>query len=160
MVSRQHIEKYLDDELTRVERHEFERRMLEDPFLSDAIEGLQLIKDPGERVVILDDLERQMIETMERVAMEASKRRNWTIAASVSIVLISLAAYFGIRSIRTDNSPLAQQVEQAVAQDSLESKVIFWQLLHTAFQPFQVTFCFILVNRMPGLVRFHMIVHK
>ena len=109
MVKRDHIEKYLDGELTNVERHEFERRMLEDPFLSDAVEGLQLLSDPDERKAILDDLERQFTETLARIRREAARRRNWTIAASVSAVLIAAAAYLGLRGIDSEDPTIAQQ---------------------------------------------------
>lgn len=41
---RNDIDRYLRDEMTPRERHLFEKRMLSDPFLSDAVEGAQAVR--------------------------------------------------------------------------------------------------------------------
>ena len=56
-ITKDHIIQYLNDELPHHEQYEIEKLMLDDPFLSDAIEGLKEIEDSEKLNEALKELE-------------------------------------------------------------------------------------------------------
>ena len=51
---------YLQDKLSEEKKHEVEKQLLENEFASDAIEGLQQIKNKKDINIIIDQLNRDL----------------------------------------------------------------------------------------------------
>lgn len=55
-----HLRKYLNDEHTPAERNAFEQEMQEDPFLMEAVEGLESFQQPEKLEAIQKELEEKI----------------------------------------------------------------------------------------------------
>ena len=90
--TKDHIIKYLKGQLPHPEQYELERIILEDPFISDAIEGLQDIDDPEKLDDVLVEIE-EMIETNygKRKVLVPVYRNPLAIAAVISLLVVSIA---------------------------------------------------------------------
>ncbi|NNF21928.1 MAG: hypothetical protein HKN67_08295, partial [Saprospiraceae bacterium] len=91
-ITKHHITEYLTGELPYSEQHELEKMMLEDPFLSDAIEGLQEINDPEKLNEALLEIEG-LIESNygKRKVLVPIYKNPLAIAAVISLLIISVA---------------------------------------------------------------------
>lgn len=89
------IQRYLQHKMSASEMHAFEKAILDDPFLSDAIEGY---KQSNESLSSkhLAQLERTIIEDNERakvVVMPAQKNTWWKVAAIVFFIFTGTLSY-------------------------------------------------------------------
>ena len=90
--SKNHILKYLKGELPHYEQHDLEKLMLEDAFLSDAIEGLQQIEDPEKLNEAINELEGSIeISYGKSRSVVPIYRNPLAIAAVISLVIMSVA---------------------------------------------------------------------
>lgn len=97
---------YLEDRLTDRERHEVEIRMAESDFMSEAMEGLAQVKDPGRLSPIVGELNRGL---RKRIRSEVFERRRgpagfpgWLIVATLLIVALAVLGYIVYRMYTTD----------------------------------------------------------
>jgi TonB family protein len=94
-IDRNHIVQYLNGELPHDQQHELEKMMLEDPFLSDAIEGLAEVKNPEKVNEILSEIEASIELSYGEVRKVVPLYRNpLAIAAVISLVVLSVAVVF------------------------------------------------------------------
>lgn len=82
MISRDTILKYLKGELSDQERFDFEKAMLDDPFLNDAIEGLKKLN--------IDELEYELANIKLSTRKNKPRLLYWVAAASVLIAFVSI----------------------------------------------------------------------
>ena len=113
--------KYIQGDKKGRDAHRIEREALEDPFLQDALDGFDAVKD--------NHIER--IETLQRqvtIASRSSKRHlfsKWSIAASI-LLLISVGGYLFFTNKGEDKTLIAQQThdteipEQILIQEERE----------------------------------------
>lgn len=109
MTNRQHdIERYVRGEMSAGEMHAFEREALNDPFLSDALEGAQNT-NPANFLYDLKDLKSS-------VAQRSGKRRpkiismwNWSIGIAASLLLIAVSGVYLIGKMANEKRPMAQR---------------------------------------------------
>lgn len=123
------IQRYLEGKLLPAEMHELEKAALEDPFLADAIEGMQqTLEQHGSAVVQahLQDIRQQVADRTRKEAptkMVAPVRsfRWWQVAAAAVVVLTG--TIWAIRYFeQTAGAPEAQQlavVENKADKDAL-----------------------------------------
>lgn len=91
------FKKYLSGQMSPAEQHAFEKRLLEDEFETDALEGFSQI-DASELQSDLDFLKKKIEEKTER----PGRTMAWRIAASVALLAVfSFVAYMLI----TQNTP-------------------------------------------------------
>jgi TonB family protein len=90
---RDDIERYLQGKMSPAERHDLERRALEDPFLADALEGAQTIPT-GEFFTDLKDVRRRLAGG---TSPQKKKYRHYAIAASI-LLLIGVASVLVLQS--------------------------------------------------------------
>ncbi len=94
-ISREDILNYLNRKLSEKDRYEFEKSMLEDPFLNDAVEGLQSMEDPEAIGSILDQLDLEVSTRVEKHPPSSSLRWIAGVAAVLVVVITSvLILYF------------------------------------------------------------------
>jgi len=94
-IFREDILNYLSGKLSDKDRYAFEKKMLEDPFLNDAVEGLQSVEDPEAISSLLDQLDLE-IETKSKRSRSSGNSRWITGVAAVLIIVITsvLILYF------------------------------------------------------------------
>lgn len=85
------ITRYIKGEMTPAERHALEKKALSDPFLADALEGAQEVKDTN----FLEDV-RFLHETIDKKSNEKSSESSlwtWSLRIAAGLLLLLLATY-------------------------------------------------------------------
>ena len=88
-IDNQQLMDYLSNQLSKGQTHEVESSMAEDPFLNDAVEGLQKI-EPTEKInnySIQLNRELQKIITKNKKARE---KRRWRDSPTIYLIIISI----------------------------------------------------------------------
>ncbi len=89
--------KYLRGELGNEERHAFEKAMADDPFVNEAVEGLQEFNDPLKVNLFADQLNKQLQKQIAKKSKRKFKRRlreqNWLVIAILAILLLCVIGY-------------------------------------------------------------------
>jgi hypothetical protein len=112
------IERYLQGNLSSDEMHAMERAALEDPFLADAIEGIQQSLQKTKAASFDQDILELRRRLKDRVGSKRKAIPLWTRAAAAVFILTigaSLAYYF-IQKNTTKESTTALKREKNIAQ--------------------------------------------
>jgi len=92
---------YLQNKLTAEKKHEVEKKMLENDFAEDAVEGLQAIKDKQQISYMVELLNRDLKKKLERKKQQREKMRikdqPWLYISLIIIILLIVIAYIAIR---------------------------------------------------------------
>ncbi|MCH5689165.1 hypothetical protein LWM68_35900 [Niabella sp. W65] len=64
--SRDQLLKYLNNELSQVDKHELEKKAVDDPFESDALDGLQELNNQAKLELMVDSLNRDLKNVLRR----------------------------------------------------------------------------------------------
>ena len=89
--------KYLNNQLSDVQKHEVEKLLLQDSFDNEALEGLQEIKDKEGIALMVDALNRDLKKKLEKQKQTRNKRMlkpQWAVYFSILILLIILVLVF------------------------------------------------------------------
>jgi TonB family protein len=113
MTKRQNdIERYLRGEMSSSERHALEKDALNDPFLSDALEGAHNSN--------ADHFLFDLRELQSSVANRSGKRRpkmismwNWSIGIAAGLLLVAVSGIYLIGNLSNKQSPLSENIENA-----------------------------------------------
>lgn len=104
------LQRYLAGQMSDKERHDFERKALDDPFLQDALEGAEMLSADN----FADDVHR----LDKRITAKKSGFTFWQIAAVIALLLVSGISIWLIRDT-TEPAQLAQkdtlEVEESTA---------------------------------------------
>ena len=98
------IRRYLNDEMSGTERNAFEKRMENDPFLADALEGYSLLND---------DEAGADIKSLKGTLRSRIRGRNtllYRVAAAV-VVLIGISSVLLVRNLRQPSLEMAESSE-------------------------------------------------
>ena len=94
---------YLQNKLTAEKKHEVEKKMLENDFAEDAVEGLQAIKDKQQISYMVELLNRDLKKKLERKKQQREKMRikdqPWLYISLIIIILLIVIAYIAIRKV-------------------------------------------------------------
>lgn len=89
--------RFLRGELDHEERHAFEKAMADDPFVNEAVEGLQEFNDPLKANLFADQLNKQLQKQIDKKSKRKFKRRlqeqNWLVIAILVILLLCVTGY-------------------------------------------------------------------
>jgi hypothetical protein len=125
------IQRYLQHKMSAQEMHAFEKAMMDDPFLADAIEGYR--KSNGQvSTTHLADIERQLTEGKEKarvVAMPSHKNSWWKIAAIVLIILTGAAISYQLL-----NNSTTKDIPKEVAATKPQASPIATDSTVTSFE--------------------------
>ena len=83
------IEKYLKGELTDAQRHALEKKALDDPFLADALEGLEEMPSS----LVMEDIGELRSKLVQRVANKNTFPWKWTARIAAGLALIAVGAF-------------------------------------------------------------------
>ncbi len=89
---------YLQGKLPSEQQHEVEKKMMNNEFASDALEGLQSFKDQQHLQSLVEQLKKDLRvkTTKKKAAIEKRKIKldSWIIIAIVLILLLAAISYF------------------------------------------------------------------
>jgi hypothetical protein len=92
---------YLNGKLSGTEKYEMERLIAENELLSDAIEGLEKVKDKKKLQLYVDQLNQDLHRHLQKTKMRREKKRiqeyPWIYLTIILILVICIVAYLVIR---------------------------------------------------------------
>ncbi len=93
---------YLNKQLDEAGRHDFEKQLLDDEFMNDAAEGLDLVKDKSEIPAVLQQLNSSLKNQLG--ARKARRRvaffnQPWAYVAVILILILVVAAFLLLRKL-------------------------------------------------------------
>jgi len=93
--------KYASGNLTAEEQHAIESKMIDSPFVNDAVEGIDAFKNKKQVQQYMDELKRQLQKQTEKKKKNKAKRKlpsmDWIITAVVIVVLLCVLGYTVLR---------------------------------------------------------------
>jgi len=123
---RHDIEKYIKGELTPADRHALERKALNDPFLADALEGAEQLKDEQ----FLGDVDA----LKKKIANKKISGWMWPMRIAASLAIIAVSSYIvwsvldqeppqdlALQKNETSNQPLVSADSTPTATETLPS---------------------------------------
>ena len=88
---------YLQDKLPEDKKHELEKRLMENEFAGDALEGLREIKDKQQISFMVEmlnrDLKKKTEKKRKRRAKMQIKDQTWLYISAIIIILLILISY-------------------------------------------------------------------
>ena len=92
---------YLQDKLTAEKKHEVEKKLLENEFAEDAVEGLQTIKDKQHINYMVEmlnrDLKKKLGKKQQRREKMRIKDQSWIYISLIILIFLIVIAYIVIR---------------------------------------------------------------
>ena len=92
---------YLQDKLSAEKRHDVEKKLLENQFAEDAVEGLEQIKDKQHINYMVEILNRDLKKKLAKKQQQREKMRikyqPWLFVSLIIIILLIVIAYIVIR---------------------------------------------------------------
>jgi len=99
-IDNQQLMDYLAGKLSEEEKHAVEMQLAENDFMSDAVEGLEIVKNKRDINVFVDQLNRDLHKKLFRKKSKKQRRKavqqRWTFAAIILILVLLLAAWLMI----------------------------------------------------------------
>lgn len=94
---------YLQGKLTGVKKHEVEKKLLQNEFADEALEGLQQFKDKQQLSYTVEMLNRELKKKLERKKKRRRKLQikdqPWFYAALLILILLIVISYIVIRRL-------------------------------------------------------------
>lgn len=121
------IERYLQQQMTPQEMHAFEKTLMNDPFLADALEGFSA-SNPELTEKHLNEIERELKGEKQKVkvvAMPLQNRSWWKVAAVVLVIVTGGILSYSLLTKKGDEKNIAQKTvakqatEMAAKTDSV-----------------------------------------
>ena len=92
---------YLNRQLDENANHDFERQMIDDPFLNDAVEGLDVIENKKDLTLLASELNQRLKKQIEKKKQQKEKRKFTmdpaTYVAIFTILLLIIIAFIVIK---------------------------------------------------------------
>jgi len=99
-IDNQQLMDYLAGKLSEEEKHAVEMQLAENDFMSDAVEGLEIVKNKRDINVFVDQLNRDLHKKLFRKKSKKQRRKavqqRWTFAAIILILALLVAAWLMI----------------------------------------------------------------
>lgn len=94
---------YLQGKLSAEQQHEVEKKMMDNEFASDALEGLQHFKDKMHLQLLVEQLNKDLKRKTEKKKALQRKRRvtldPWVIITIVIVLMLVVVSYYIIRKM-------------------------------------------------------------
>lgn len=105
---------YTSGKMTAEERNSFERRMQEDPFLFDALDGLSLLSK--------DEADKDIKQLTGRLSKRLRRKNRYIYRiAAVLILIIGVSSVLLLRDLRQPSHMLAENVSEEKKESAMES---------------------------------------
>lgn len=107
---------YLNEQLSKQESHELEALMADDPFVSDAVEGLAEFDNKKNLDGYVEQLNRDLQKQLDKKKKRREKRKlpsqQWAYVAVVVLLLVCIIAYFVIKQEKKDTPKTPNTTQQ------------------------------------------------
>lgn len=104
-VDQETLLKYLQGKLTEEQRHEVEKKMLDNDFNDDAMEGLQQFSNKEKLSALVDQLNRDLKKKLEQKKRRREKMRikeqPWLYLTILIILILLVLSYMVIQKLLT-----------------------------------------------------------
>jgi TonB family protein len=113
MTNRQHdIERYLRGEMTAQEMHALEKAALDDPFLSDALEGAA---NANKDSFLLDvhELQASVLNRSGKQGPKILSMWKWSLGIAATLFLVAVSGLYTIQRLSERNAQLSENEEKA-----------------------------------------------
>lgn len=94
---------YLQDKLSEEKKHEVEKKLMENEFANDAMEGLQEFRDKQQVSYTVEMLNRDLKKKLQKKKQRKEKMRikdqPWLYIAILILILLIVLSYFVIRKM-------------------------------------------------------------
>jgi hypothetical protein len=111
-IDNQKLMDYLSDKLSEGEKHEIEKKIVDNEMLNDAIEGLEELKNKKDINVLVEQLNTNLKNQLQKKKEKKEKRKikdfNWIYLAIILILIIILIGFFVIKK-RLENEQIPQR---------------------------------------------------
>ncbi|UZR94500.1 energy transducer TonB [Chondrinema litorale] len=115
------IENYLSGSLSHAEMHQLELKMLDDPFLADAVEGLALISDAAKRNKIIEDIRQQISSDKKEDKVIYFTPARYA-AAAVILLMIASVFIFQDEFFKGIENKSLSEIEKTEAADNFKKE--------------------------------------
>ena len=93
---------YLQGKLSAEQQHEVEKKMMKDDFESEALEGLEAIRDKKQLAFVVDQLNRDLRKKTEKKKQKRAEKelklQPWLIILIIAILFIVVISYLVIHA--------------------------------------------------------------
>lgn len=128
---RETILRYIRGEMNQTEAHAFEKAMLEDPFLADAVEGLQLESDALKTSLELKDLDQKLNPTGGQ-----KYRMPFFQMAAIFLILIGAGLVIWLRVQHSEKAELTiQNSSESNTEQEKDSQTQIQEKIQESSQP-------------------------
>ena len=101
-IEQEKLLQYLNRALPDAEQHELENQMNDDPFMNDAMEGLQQMENKNKIPFLVQDLnkslKKQLRKKNKRKNKGAFKEQSWIYLSAIILLTLLVIAYIVIRN--------------------------------------------------------------
>ena len=88
---------YLNKKLSATEAHELEKQMADDPFINDAVEGLDEFRNKKDLSLYVEQLNRNLKQQLDKKKMRRQKQKlkdqPWVYFAIILLLLLIIISY-------------------------------------------------------------------
>ena len=102
-IDNQKLIDYLSGKLNETEKHEVEKLIADNEFMSDAMEGLQQVRNKSNLPAYVEQLNKELQQQVEKRKIRRLKRRlnefPWIYFTIILILILCVAAYVVIRKM-------------------------------------------------------------
>ncbi|MBN9295908.1 MAG: hypothetical protein J0I41_02805 [Filimonas sp.] len=111
--------KYLQDNLSEEEKHAFEKKMADSPFMNDAVEGLQEFQSNEKLQQYVSQLNKQLQQQLTSKKQQKEKRKikdmSWILLAAIIILLLCILGYAVIYLYNKNKDQQAKPKQAGIA---------------------------------------------
>ncbi len=108
-IDNQHLMDYLSNQLSKEESHAIEKKMSEDEFMNDAVEGLQNIEKKKEMQAYVDQLNNDLMKQIAKNKVRKDKRKlkeqPYTFVTIIIILILVIISFIVLKKY-LDAKPL------------------------------------------------------
>lgn len=120
-IDNQQLMDYLSQQLSQAKGHDIEKSMADDPFINDAVEGLQHFKPPKDLLVCVEqlnnDLKKQIAKNKKRKEKRRLKDQPYTYFAIILILLLLIICYAVLKKNTRKQSAVLQTTAHHISTD-------------------------------------------
>ncbi|MBC7828974.1 MAG: hypothetical protein H7122_14590 [Chitinophagaceae bacterium] len=102
-IDNQKLMDYISGKLTGKDKYEVEQWMIDSNFESEALEGLQAVKDKKDLEAYVDQLNKELNKYLQQKKQRRDRRKikeiPWAYLAIVLVLVLAVIAYFVIQKI-------------------------------------------------------------
>lgn len=108
---------YIDNKLSQKERHIVEKHLLDCEMCSDALEGLEMVKDRNRIVLIKDAINKKILSSTKKEAVVVSfnYKMAFSIAATVALLIVGVFFFKNIGLKESSMSDMAELTKEESA---------------------------------------------